>query len=974
MKRPWILLILLLGAASLQAGITGKITGKVTDNTGEPLPGVNVIVLEVPAGTDMRTLSAEDFQKYNTRRGAATDFEGDYIISNVPPGIFVLDFSTLGYGRTQIENVVVSVDLTSRHDVVLSPAAIEGEVITITAERALVQVDQTFSASYVGSKELSNMPVTDLAQVVDVQAGVVDGHFRGGRGGEVLYLVDGIPVTDVYDGGRGVDVQVSMVQELQVISGTFNAEYGQAMSGVVNTITKDGGEDYEADVTVYSGDYVSNHSKQFWNIDELDPMNIRNFELNLSGPVPGVPALTFNSSGRFYDSGGWYEGRYLFSPQDDNFVIEHPVSGNQARIFNPEDVSDIVQYFLNESEPYAFVVDPYVEKLLIPELELQRHGQYTSTHGGEHLRDLLQQAVKHSQQFHEMGSGDRAGLPWVQMNTETRRSGQFKLTWELDPTSKLRASYIVSDRQYKDYDQSWRFTPDGRLNRYSRQQSTSLKWSKAFANQTFLDASLSHTLALYHHRLYDSILDPRYRNTEDQTSSGFYYYSPGGLDWLTGEYADNSFYVGTARVGGTENEHFSRRTDSFQFTLDVSRQMGKVHLVKSGIIAKSHRLNYNRRVVSFNNFDIVQPEGANRDIYTRYPWEGAAYLQDKMEFQNVTLNVGARMDVFDANWHLPADLTNLQDPRTTDTSVKFQLSPRVAIAYPITDTGVIHFSYGHFFQRPSFEQLYRNPDVELTGPNTVVGNPDLSVERTVQYEIGLQQQVGEDISLAVSLYSRDIRDLVSTDRVIETVTTDRYYLFTNRDFGTVQGIVLTLDKRFGNNFSAGLDYTWQVAKANAANADAARNAANGGSEINKYLVPLPWDRRHTLNATVNYDWQGVWGLGLLGTYGSGLPYTPDPKSDDIVVGLLENSGRIPEYINADLSGWYNLGKLNGLKSVQLNFQVKNLLDRLNEVGVFSRTGRAGYNLDWESTASEQYVNPSNYSRPREVIVGMRFSF
>jgi hypothetical protein len=886
----------------------------------------------------------------------------------------VLDFSSVGYSRTQVEMVVVSVDLTSRHDVVLREAVIEGEVITITAQRALVQVDQTYSASYVGSKELENMPVTDLAQVVDKQAGVVDGHFRGGRSGEVLYLVDGIPVTDVYDGGRGVDVQVSMVQELQVISGTFNAEYGQAMSGVVNTVTKDGGEDLEAELSVFSGDYLSGHDDVFWNIDDIDPLNLRNLELNLSGPVPWLPKLSFNSSGRYYHSGGWYEGRYLFSPQDDNFVIEHPVSGNQARIFNPESVLGIVTFPISGDEVYNFVFDEYLDSLFYADIFPNGYHLLRDDTDIQMMRGFLQDAVSRSLELYEVGSGDRAGKPFVQMNTETKRSGQLKLTWELDPTSKIRASYIVSDREYMDYDAAWRFTPDGRLRRYSRQQSSSLKWNKAFQDNTFLDASLSHTLATYHHRLYDNIMDERYRNTEDLTRSGFYYYDPDGLDWMTGEYPADAFYVGTANVAGTENEHFERRTDSYQLTLDVSRQLGKLHFVKTGLVAKSHRLHYDRQVVSFNNNDIVEPEGANKDIYTRYPWEGAFYFQDKMEFENVTLNLGARLDVFDANWHLPADLADLQNPATEDTEVKFQVSPRVAIAYPITDTGVIHFSYGHFFQRPSFEQLYRNPDFELTGPNTVVGNPDLDVERTVQYEIGLQQQLGEEIGLSVSLFSRDIRDLVSTDRVIETTTTDKYYLFTNRDFGTVQGIVLTVDKRFGNNFSAGIDYTWQVAKANAANADAARNAAAGGSEINKYLVPLPWDRRHTLNANVGYDWKGLWGLGLLGTYGSGLPYTPDPASDDIVVGLLENSGRIPEYINLDLSGWLNLGKYTGLRSTQVNFQVKNLFDRLNETSVFSRTGRAGYNLGWESTASEQFVTPTNYSRPREVIVGMRFGF
>ncbi len=969
------LLALLLGlAAAAQAGITGKITGTITDTSGEPLPGVNVILLETPSNLVLETATPADLAPYNTRRGAASDFEGDYILSNISPGIYVLEFSSVGYSRTFVEQVVVSVDLTSRHDVVMQTSAIEGEVITITAERPLVQVDQTFSASYVGSEELSSMPVTELNEVVQVQAGVVDGHFRGGRSGEVLYLVDGIPVTDVYDGGRGVDVQVSMVQELQVISGTFNAEYGQAMSGVVNTVTKDGGEKLEGSVSMYSGDYFSNHTEQFMNIDELDPLNLRNLEFSLSGPIPGVPSLSFSGTGRYFANEGWYEGVDLFSPQESYFVIQHPVTGNESRVFNTETLLGIGELEVDEDEYYIFAFDEYLEQLLFDEYIGTYNYPPQTDEDRAAWREFGQIAIERSQELYERSSGDKDGAENVRMNSELKRSGQFKLTWEHTPTSKFRMNYIVSERSYREYAEAWRYTPDGRLNRYSRQQNVSLKWNKVFGDNTFLDASASNVLSTYNHKLYDDIMDPRYRNTEDVTRSGFYYYDFGGINWNSGTYDDDAVYVGTANIGGTENEHFYRRTSTWQFKLDLTRQMGKIHLVKTGFIARQHVMDYDRRVVSFDGNNIVEPQGANSDIYTRYPWEGAMYLQDKMEFQDITLNVGVRLDVFDANWHLPYDLTDLTDERIVDTTIKYQFSPRIAVAYPITDTGVIHFSYGHFFQRPSFEQLYRNPDFEWTGQYTLMGNPDLKVERTVQYEIGLQQQIGESASLDVSIYSRDIRDLVSSDRKITMRGENTYYIFTNRDFGTVQGVAVTLDQNFGGGFSAGVDYTWQIAKANASNADAAKNALEGGGEVNKYLVPLDWDRRHTLNLSARYQNQDLWGMGLLGTYGSGLPYTLTPASDDIVVGLLENGGRKPTYMNMDLNGWLNLERWTGGQRIRLTFQVKNLFDRLNENNVFARTGRAGYNLDWESTFAEQFITPTNYSRPREVIVGFQFSF
>ena len=92
------------------------------------------------------------------------------------------------------------------------------------------------------------LPVEEVSDVVQLQAGVTQGrdgqlHIRGGRSEEVAYVVDGVAMGDAYSGDLAVEVENSSVQELQVISGTFNAEYGRAMSGIVSIVTKDGGEE-----------------------------------------------------------------------------------------------------------------------------------------------------------------------------------------------------------------------------------------------------------------------------------------------------------------------------------------------------------------------------------------------------------------------------------------------------------------------------------------------------------------------------------------------------------------------------------------------------------------------------------------------------------------------------------------------------------------------------------------------------------
>ena len=212
------------GYSGLFAGTTGKISGHVYDSeTREPLPGVNVLV-------------------EGTNRGDASDLEGDFSVINLPPGKYTLIVSMMGYTRTRVENVDVNIDMTTAQDIYLKPEIIEGEEVTVVAERPLVRRDMTSALSSVGSDEIENLPVQEVRDVLELQAGIVRSgnalHIRGGRSGEVAYWVDGVATTDVYSGNMGINVENFAIEELQVVSGTFNAEYGQAMSGIINIITK----------------------------------------------------------------------------------------------------------------------------------------------------------------------------------------------------------------------------------------------------------------------------------------------------------------------------------------------------------------------------------------------------------------------------------------------------------------------------------------------------------------------------------------------------------------------------------------------------------------------------------------------------------------------------------------------------------------------------------------------------------------
>ncbi|MCB0263155.1 MAG: DUF2012 domain-containing protein, partial [Calditrichaeota bacterium] len=200
-------LFLLMIAGSVFAGTTGKIVGTVSQQRdGEPLVGVNVAILELGMG-------------------AATDADGYFFITNVPPGSYTLQISYIGYQTVEYRNVNVSVDQTTEVRVPMQETTVQLEnAITVVAERPLIQKDITSKRSVIdGSQIADKLPVSTLNEVLAIQSGVTrdeDGgiHIRGGRLGEVTYLVDGTYVRNPFDNSLGGNVDVEAIQEMEVIS------------------------------------------------------------------------------------------------------------------------------------------------------------------------------------------------------------------------------------------------------------------------------------------------------------------------------------------------------------------------------------------------------------------------------------------------------------------------------------------------------------------------------------------------------------------------------------------------------------------------------------------------------------------------------------------------------------------------------------------------------------------------------------
>lgn len=979
-KTLFVLLICILMNTVVYAGITGKIVGTIIDGeTGQPLIGSNIIL----EGTSL---------------GASSGFDGDYFIINVPPGIYAVKATMMGYTPIQVENVRVSIDLTTTVNLELSQTVLEtGETVTVTAERSMVQLDMTSSMASVGASEIEVSPAQGVGGVLELQAGIVvdasnDIHIRGGRTGEIAYWVDGVATTDAFEFSSTSAVENSAVQELQVISGTFNAEYGQAMSGIINIITKDGSTDYHGSLKGYVGDYVSaddQYSVMKSVTAEVDPITklttvtteaedplklfnpSYNGEFSLSGPVPFLNnKVTFFANGRYFTDEGYLYGREWFLP-----------SGF------PGDSSLVP-------------MNPYRRWSTLAKLTWRPFGSLKVNYS------LNLSAWKRDRYFNRNYKYVPGGVPQSKGSTQTHL---LSINHVLSPSTFYEFKINRMNTDYESYVYEGLKSPDWLV--YVPADTANPEMT--FDPTTTEGQAQLRALQEYG-RQYEWVVDPEnpdgYVHSDSATTPVSYSFYRAGND-LQQTYRNSSYWIGK---------------------FDLTSQVNKSHQVKTGVELRLHEVSLDQYTLLAKKVEgsdeelvpfepvIPDPTNLNRDKYTRKPKEFSAYIQDKMELKDLIVNLGVRFDYFDANSVVPANPLDIniyapfldeniyrnpdapEDERVEYTpderrafmhkkvDPKMNLSPRLGIAYPITDKGVLHFSYGHFFQIPEFRYLYDSPDFKLNsgGSQTIIGNADLKPQITTQYEIGLQQEIADGIGVEISLYYRDIRDWVGTSPLIQTARkVVSYSIYENRDYSNVRGITLKAEKRMTNNFGAQFDYMFQVVEGTYSDPDDAFNAQQNEEEPRRNLIPMSWDQRHTVSAQLQYRWN-EWTGSLVGKYRTGLPYTPSFAIGEFVGGsalssLPTNSARYPDVQSVDfyLTKMIPLGKMY----ITLFAYIYNVFDNRGATSVFSDTGSPTYTTDPVpsevaydpariSTVQDLYNRPEWYIAPRQVQIGLTLGF
>ncbi len=921
------LCLIFIFTVNLLAGTTGKIAGRITDaSTGEALPSVNVMLV-------------------GTKLGAITDLNGNYVILNVPPGVYKVSVSMISYRKQELSDIRVNVDFTTRLDIKLESGSVDLPPIVVQGDRnPLIRQDLTNPQVAITSENIQELPVTSISEVIRLQAGVVSGndgelHIRGGRANEIAYTVNGVSINNPFNNSQGVGIATNAVQEVSLSSGTFSAEYGNALSGVVNFVTKEGGEKLTGSLRAYIGDYLSSRDDIFFNIDDIDPFNRIRTEGTLGGTVPYTNGnMSFFLSGVYAKSKGYRYGINLYGTKD-GFKLRNELPTSDSR--------------------YGASSDPYL--------------------------------------FNPNGTGTPSGDgSIVPMNTAESYNATGKLTYKLSSTFKLDYDFIIDNSEWQNYERAYRFNPYGRPTNYSQNLTNSV--------------GVTHTV----NKNIFYTLKAAYSNTDDKS---YVFEDPQDPGYSPSNYAR---YIPQTDIltGGTNLTRDFQKTSTFSIKLDGVAQLFDTHEFKIGAEARLYKLNrtyYDLLYDTSTQYKVVPviptPDVQASNItyvdYERKPVQFSAYILDKIELaKSLILNIGLRYEYFatkakynlDLNSELSEQLSTNVTKFLADSKPKHKLSPRISVSYPITDKGIIRFSYGHFYQNASMIRIYQNPNFLAPGSTSpTFGNPNLEPERSIQYEMGLQQQITDNLKFDFTGFYKDVTNLLDFETYRTSKGDRTYSVISNINYANVKGITFSLMKRRDASelFAFTLDYTFSMATGNRTDEDAFFYDQKSGRQMEKYFVTLPFDRSHVVNGTLSLGQSDNWNASIVYGMLTGTPYTPSVPVESYATTYLQNSGRRPFQWNVDLKleKYFKFGAIN----YSVFVQVDNVFDTENEIYVYSNSGRSLYNADEKRTAGNfddirrrinrgdlgmfpvseidnYYKRAENLSAPRQVRFGISVMF
>ena len=791
---------LLCGVGVGRAQTTGKISGTVTDaGTGEPLPGVNVVI-------------------EGTQQGTATDAEGYYVILNVAPGTYDLRASFIGYQTLTKTGVEVTVDHNTVVDYALEPATAELQEVTVRAEREVVKMDMSASAVSIQAQDVQNIPsVKDFGEFLNLQGGIEGMSVRGGGLDEVDFMVDGLTMVDNRANTPLTNmVNLSAIQGAEIIKGGFNAEYGNVRSGVISVVTKDG------DPNRYSGMFDM----------RVSPPRIKHSGTPLYDPMSYYLRPYFDDEVAWEGTGVWPEE---LQEQYPDFIGWNAVA---ERLNNDEDPSNDMtpeeaqQKFLWETAAEGSAALGQRENLYGNLWDWRIDGSLGGPVPviGRYLGNMTFFASHKTNR-------EEFGLPAGERPYFTDQNTMLKLTSRVTPRLKISAEGTFGNiysivrspravRRINDYNQSATDVFDTRLidagtDHYSLYNPGGMNLANIYMNMQGIN--IDHTLSdrtFYKVRLSRSHVKndvgrhQGYRDTTVVRCFGEQCVDerPWGLDVGT-PYSNQAGF----NLAGTHGDPFDfSTTTTYNLKFDITSQIGKYNLGKTGVEVNYDRLNtFHKEIREYVSHEEIEKWEAP-------PVRIGGYVQDKFEWKGMIANVGVRLDYYSPNtdWYFLDDpysnyyssefATNFTEavPRSA-TKAHTKISPRLGVSHPITSVSKLYFNYGHFYSVAPAQYRYRIRHPGYESALDYLGNPNLDLPRTVAYELGYEHQVGS-VLVHVSGYYKDVtRQVARIDYTNYDASVD-YSTFENNNYQDIRGFEIRLEKDIGRWVTGWVNYNYMV--------------------------------------------------------------------------------------------------------------------------------------------------------------------
>ncbi|MFQ5627627.1 MAG: TonB-dependent receptor plug domain-containing protein [bacterium] len=723
----------------------------------------------------------------------------------------------------------------------------------------------TSSKQVVGSEIIDDLPVSTLDEVIESVPGVVSHqgklHLRGGRAGEELLLIDGASIRDGLFNETIAPVNPNAIAELQVITGTFNADYGNALSGVFNTVLKEGDDKWAGSLTYRTS---LGGLDNFKGEDIFEDQDIYDDVLTSSTLATRKPF----GEDRFQIAEGTLGG-----PLGDK--LRFFVSG---RYFdNP---TSFPEFGIKQ-----FNIQPKLTLRLSSTAKLSLQGMIFDT----------ERPFDPSFDVNKVNGSDGRHNYWLWKYN----LGAFPQTEESGYQVGLNWTHTLSPKTFYSI----------RVDRFSKER-------EDFSN----DAGGNKIV-------YDSPAEPNH-NLSVETEGG------------------TIAYFGTDAEYGIYNLN---KEKALTFDGSLTSQVSQTHQLKFGVQFTSFNIDRVGHDLWFGR--AVDPNKVQTQAIDVSPYEGAAYIQDQMEFADMILNVGLRLDLFNVNaddgvWQGFNPFTSTRS--STESHVR--LSPRLGFSHPLGEDRAVHYAYGTFFQRPRYYDLLenylaQNDSGTESGFFIYMGNPALEPQITSQYEIGIQQAIGSDFKVDITGYYKDITNLIAMQEVFNASVTDpvtdqtfaHFFTKSSDHFGNVRGFEITIEKRTTNWIGGRLSYTFSSAKGTASGpvnegAGIFKEVEGTVTENTLFLTTLDFARPHVLNGYI--DIHSPIRSGTLQQFGanfliniqSGLPITSR-------VGLAQAAlgERAPANAQIDLrlDATLNLGAIRP----NVFLLIENLLDRRNILSI-----------------------------------------